>query len=57
MDISTTSDSPVQVAVQAQLLNMLQAQGAGLVSMIASAATPRGSVNQPGQGLRIDVHA
>jgi hypothetical protein len=57
MEIPNTSDSPVQVAVQAQMLNMMQAQGAGLVSMIASTPVLRGSVNQPGQGLHIDFHA
>jgi hypothetical protein len=57
MEISSAQDGPVQVAVQAQMLNMMQMQGAGLVNMIASANVQRGSVNRPGQGLRIDVHA
>jgi hypothetical protein len=57
MEISNGRDESVQIAVQAQTLNMMQTQGAGLVNMIASATVQRGSVNQPGQGLRIDVHA
>jgi hypothetical protein len=57
MEIPNTQDGPIQIAVQAQVLNMVQVQAAGLVNMIASANVQRGSVNQPGQGLRIDVHA
>lgn len=56
MEIPNTSASPVQIAVQAQMLNMMQAQGAGLVTMIASATVQAGSVNGPGQGLHIDVN-
>jgi hypothetical protein len=54
MEISKSSmDSPIQVAVQKQMLDQMQVQGASLVAMIGSASP--GSVNLPGQGLRIDA--
>ncbi len=45
------------MAVQGQVLAQSKAQGAGLVALIASAATPAGSVNLPSQGQHIDVRA
>ncbi len=60
MDISGPDPSlatAVQVAVQKQMLDGLKAQGAGVVSMIASAPGPSGSVNSPSQGKHIDAFA
>jgi hypothetical protein len=47
----------VEVAVQKQMLDHVSAQGAALVSLIASAPTPSGSVNLPHQGQNLDVRA
>jgi hypothetical protein len=57
MEISNSLDSPVQTAVTAQLLNAMQAQGASMINMIASAPVQQGSSNRPGQGLHIDIRA
>jgi hypothetical protein len=59
MDIQSTSDhlgATVALAMQAQMLAQMKAQGADMVALINSAA-PSGSVNLPGQGLHVDVHA
>ena len=45
----------VQFAVQANVLAHMKTQGAGLVSLIASAPASQGSVNLPSQGAHLDV--
>ena len=60
MDISGPNPgiaTAIQVAVQKQMLDGLKAQGAGVVSMIASSPQPSGSVNAPGQGQHVDAFA
>jgi len=60
MDISGPDPSvatAIQVAVQKQMLDGLKAQGAGIVSMMASSPTPSGSVNSPTQGQHVDAFA
>ena len=58
MDIQSTSDSlgaSVALAVQGQMLAQMKSQGADLVALIASAPSPKGSLNLPGQGVHLDV--
>jgi hypothetical protein len=56
MEISPSQvGAAVHTAVQKNVLDQIKAQGAGLVSLIASAPAPTGSVNLPHQGQHLDV--
>jgi hypothetical protein len=56
MEISRSQvGTAIQFAVQANVLAQMKTQGAGLVSLIASAPSPQGSVNLPGQGMHLDA--
>ena len=58
MEVSQSQlGSAVQMAVQQNVLAQMKTQGAGLVSLIASAPAAQGSVNLPGQGMHLDVRA
>jgi hypothetical protein len=54
---SSQIGAAVQVAVQGQILAQAKAQGANVAALIASAPSPAGSVNLPGQGVHIDARA
>lgn len=47
----------VQVALQKQMLDQMQVQGAGVVNMLATAPTAAASVNSPTQGHFVDALA
>jgi hypothetical protein len=58
MEISPSQvGSAVQLALQAQVLKQAKANGANVAALIASAPTPAGSVNLPGQGQYVDFRA
>jgi hypothetical protein len=58
MEIAPSQLGPaIQLAVQSQVLDQAKAQGASVAALIASAPSPAGSVNLPGQGTLIDALA
>jgi hypothetical protein len=58
MDIASAQlGSAVQIAVQQHMLAQMKSQGADVARMIASAPSPAGSVNLPGQGVHLDIRA
>jgi type II secretory pathway component PulM len=55
MDISPAQvGDAIQVALQRQMLSVMKTQGADIAALIASAPSPAGSVNLPGQGTHLD---
>jgi hypothetical protein len=50
-------NSTIQVALQKKSLDQMKVEGAELNTLIASAATPQGSVNSSSQGTFIDAQA
>jgi hypothetical protein len=58
-DSSARTDSLIQMALQRQVLDSMNTQGAGLVQMIQSAPEPPlvGSINSASQGQFVDAWA